>query len=181
ETESIAGYDLDATPIVFDIELGQTEATTLEAVNELTTGSVELTKVGEADEALEGAEFKLLDEAGEVVKEGLVTDEAGKIVVEDLKPGSYQFIETKAPFGHDLNEEAVSFEIVFDQQEVLTVEKSNERTTSAVELTKKGEDGKTLEGVVYELQNADGETLQENLVTDADGKIYVEGLKPGTY
>ncbi|MGV2622827.1 UNVERIFIED_CONTAM: SpaA isopeptide-forming pilin-related protein, partial [Halobacillus marinus] len=181
ETETNDGYQLMTGPETFEIELGQTALTAVDIENEYATGSVELTKLGEEEEVLEGAEFKLLDKAGEIVEEGLVTDESGKIVVEDLKPGNYQFIETKAPFGHDLNEEAVSFEIVFDQQEVLNVEKSNERTTSAVELIKTGEDGKTLEGVVYELQNEAGETLHEDLVTDKAGKVYVEGLKPGTY
>ncbi|SFL32957.1 Cna protein B-type domain-containing protein, partial [Gracilibacillus orientalis] len=181
ETETIAGYELDNTPIEFEIEFGPTEVTEVSFENPLSTGSVELTKVGEEGETLEGAVFTLVDGEGEELETGLTTNEEGILVVEDLKPGNYAFIETEAPFGYQLDATPIEFEIAFDQQEMLSMEVENSLTTGSVELTKIGEDGNNLEGVVFELQNAEGETLQENLVTDENGILLIEDLKPGNY
>uniref|UniRef100_UPI001ABE52AD SpaA isopeptide-forming pilin-related protein n=1 Tax=Gracilibacillus suaedae TaxID=2820273 RepID=UPI001ABE52AD len=181
ETATIDGYELDTTPITFEIGLGQTEVTEVTFENPLSPGSVELTKVGENGDTLEGAVFTLVDEEGEELEAGLTTNEEGILVVEDLKPGNYAFIETEAPFGYQLNTTPIEFEIVFDQQEVLEIEAENSLTTGSVELTKTGEDGNNLEGVIFELQDAEGETLQEDLVTDENGVLLIENLKPGNY
>ncbi|UOQ87028.1 SpaA isopeptide-forming pilin-related protein [Gracilibacillus salinarum] len=181
ETETIAGYDLDATPIEFDIGLGQTEPTEVSFENPLTPGAVTLTKVGEEGEGLEGAEFTLRNEAGDELQTGLITNETGQLLIEDLKPGHYELVETKAPFGHELDETPIPFEIVFDQQETLQLTMENEQSTGAVELTKTGEDGNDLEGVEFELQDAEGNTLQTGLETNAGGKLLISDLKPGSY
>ena len=47
--------------------------------------------------------FALQDATGKTLQTGLVTDTEGKIMVEGLKPGNYQFVETEAPFGYDLD------------------------------------------------------------------------------
>ncbi|SFM46516.1 LPXTG-motif cell wall anchor domain-containing protein, partial [Gracilibacillus orientalis] len=181
ETATIPGYEMDTTPISFDIGLGQTEVTEVSFENPLSTGSVELTKVGEEGDTLEGAVFTLVDEEGEELETGLTTNEEGILVVEDLKPGNYAFIETEAPFGYQLDATPIEFEIAFDQQEMLSMEMENSLTTGSVELTKTGEDGNNLEGVVFELQDADGEMLREDLVTDENGILIIEDLKPGNY
>ncbi|ENH95978.1 cell wall surface anchor family protein, partial [Gracilibacillus halophilus YIM-C55.5] len=165
ETKTIPGYELDNTPIPFEIALGQTETEEVSFENPLTPGSVELTKVGELNEPLSGAEFKLLDEAGNTLQTELTTDENGKLLIEDLKPGNYELVETKAPFGHELDNEPIPFEIVFNQQETLQLTMENEQSTGAVQLTKTGEQGELLEGVEFELQDDAGNTLQEQLTT----------------
>lgn len=181
ETASIPGYDLDPTAHTFTIELGPKTTVEVEAVNELTTGSVVLSKVGEENEALRGAEFELQDVKGNKIKSDLTTNESGEIEVLDLKPGSYQFVETKAPFGHDLDETPITFEIVFDQQEQLELEMENSRTTSSVELTKVDNETKeVLEGAVFDVRQGD-EVIVEGVTSDKDGKIFVDDLKPGNY
>ncbi|MFC0299701.1 SpaA isopeptide-forming pilin-related protein [Virgibacillus soli] len=182
EIATNAGYVLDGNPITFEIELGQTKQTEVTLVNELATGSVELAKLGEEKEALADAEFALLDKDGNELQTGLLTNEDGKIVVTDLKPGHYQFVETKAPFGHELDQTPILFEVVFNQQETLTVTKENERTTGSVSLIKvDDETGETLTGAIFALQDREGNTLLEELTTDENGKIFVDDLKPGNY
>ncbi|WP_208587601.1 isopeptide-forming domain-containing fimbrial protein, partial [Gracilibacillus suaedae] len=143
--------------------------------------SVQLTKTGEGGELLQGAQFTLLNEAGLEIETGLTTDENGILLVEDLLPGSYEFVETQAPEGYQLDETPIPFEIEFAQQERIELTKENEYVRGSVELTKTGEDGNTLEGVVFELQNAEGKTLQEDLVTNENGVLLIEDLKPGNY
>ncbi len=96
---------LDEKPIPFTIERSQTEKITVTGKNTLKKGSVELTKIDDidTDTKLANAVFNLLDADGEIVEEGLKTNDEGKIVVENLRPGTYQFVETIAPEHYDLN------------------------------------------------------------------------------
>ncbi|MDF9417718.1 LPXTG cell wall anchor domain-containing protein [Bacillus altitudinis] len=183
ETESIDGYQKKNKPYPFSIEIAQKKPAEIKVINDLKTGAVQLTKLGEKNDVLEGAEFKLVDANGKEIKTGLVTDENGKIIVNDLKPGTYQFVETKAPFGHELDEIPVTFAIPFNPEKLVSVTKENSRTTGGVLLHKKGEDGKSLEGVVFDLSDAKGKIVAggEGITTNQDGKITFTGLKPGTY
>lgn len=183
ETESIDGYQKKNKPYPFTIEIAQKKPAEIKVINDLKTGAVQLTKLGEKNDVLEGAEFKLVDANGKEIKTGLVTDENGKIIVNNLKPGTYQFVETKAPFGHELDETPVTFAIPFNPEKLVSVTKENSRTTGGVLLHKTGEDGKSLEGVVFDLSDAKGKIVAggEGITTNQDGKITFTGLKPGTY
>ena len=185
ETEAPFGYDLDATPIPFVIELGPTATVQVQAENELTTGSVELIKVDRDDEALPvaGAVFELRDASGKLVKEKLTTDTDGSIRVTDLKPGDYQFVEIKAPFGYDLDETPILFTIEKGQVETLITTATNELTTGSVVLTKvdKHDPERVLTGAEFRLETEAGEIIREGLTTDKDGELHVDDLKPGNY
>ncbi|MCD1172940.1 MSCRAMM family protein, partial [Bacillus anthracis] len=121
ETKAPTHYDLNQTPINFTVEKSQTATASVTAKNSLTKGAVELTKVDDIDgTTLEGAIFKIVDQNGNDVRTDLTTDKDGKISVSDLRPGDYQFVETKAPTHYDLNQTPINF----------TVEKSQTATAS---------------------------------------------------
>ncbi|TSB48561.1 SpaA isopeptide-forming pilin-related protein [Alkalicoccobacillus porphyridii] len=181
ETAAIPGYVLDPTPIPFEITLGQTETVELSFVNEFSPGSVGLTKVGESGETLEGAVFSLFDAEDNELQTGLTTDEDGRIVVENLEPGNYYFVETEAPFGYELDDTPLEFEIVFNQEAQLELTKENTLIPGAIELTKEDTDGTVLEGVEFELQDSEGNTLREGLLTNEEGKLLIDDLAPGNY
>ncbi|GAF21648.1 collagen adhesion protein [Bacillus sp. JCM 19047] len=181
EIATLPGYVLDPTPIPFEITLGQTETVERSFVNEFSSGSVGLTKVGESGETLEGAVFSLFDTEGNELEAGLTTDEDGRIVVENLEPGSYYFVETEAPFGYELDDTPLAFEIVFNQEVQLELTKENTLIPGAIELTKVDEDGTILEGVEFELQDSEGNTLREGLLSNEEGKLLIDDLAPGHY
>ncbi|GIN08649.1 hypothetical protein J1TS1_27940 [Shouchella clausii] len=181
ETATIPGYVLDPTPIPFEITLGQTETVELSFVNEFSPGSVGLIKVGETGETLEGAVFSLYDAEDNELQTGLTTDEDGRIVVENLEPGNYYFVETEAPFGYELDDTPLEFEVVFNQEEQLELTKENTLIPGAIELTKEDEDGTLLEGVEFELQDSEGNTLRDGLLTNEEGKLLIDDLAPGNY
>ncbi|GGE82877.1 SpaA isopeptide-forming pilin-related protein [Priestia taiwanensis] len=185
ETKAPFGYELDETPIEFVIEKGQTKATTVTAENELSTGTVELTKVDvENNEiTLADAEFELQNQDGNTLATGFTTNDQGKIVVPNLKPGKYQFVETKAPFGYELDETPIEFVIEKGQTKATTVTAENKLSTGTVELTKVDRHNHevVLAGAEFALQDGEGNILKSDLTTDKNGKIIVDGLKPGEY
>lgn len=75
-------------------------------------GSVELEKLSEeTNQPLQGAAFNLEDEEGNVIESDLITDENGQILIANIKDGNYQFVETKAPEGYQLNTTPIKFTI----------------------------------------------------------------------
>nr|WP_258529381.1 SpaA isopeptide-forming pilin-related protein [Enterococcus faecalis] len=183
ETQAPTGYDLDKTPVTFTIEKGQTEVVQVQKADTLTPGGVVLTKVdGKTGEVLQGAVFELQDEKGKPLQSGLTTDETGKIAVNDLAPGNYQFVETQAPTGYNLNATPVKFTVEKGQKEVVQVQLANNMSPNAVILTKTdAATGEVLQGAIFELQDKDGHMLQNGLTTGKDGKLMVNPLQPGDY
>ncbi|MGQ7872563.1 SpaA isopeptide-forming pilin-related protein [Bacillus sp. 1A] len=184
ETAAPEHYMLDETPIPFTIERSQTEKITVTGKNTLKKGSVELTKIDDidTDTKLANAVFNLLDADGEIVEEGLKTNAEGKIVVENLRPGMYKFIETAAPKHYDLNKKPIEFTIKKSQTETLHVTAKNALTKGAVELSKVDDiDGTTLEGAVFNIVDINGTVIHKDLVTNSKGKIEINDLRPGDY
>ena len=143
---------------------------------------MELTKVDDVDGAtLEGAVFKIIDMNGNDVRSDLTTNKDGKISVSDLRPGDYQFIETKAPTHYDLNQTPINFTVEKSQTTTASVTAKNSLTKGAVELTKVDDiDGSTLEGAIFKIVDSNGHDVRTDLTTDKDGKISVSDLRPGT-
>ncbi|WP_410050854.1 SpaA isopeptide-forming pilin-related protein [Bacillus sp. (in: firmicutes)] len=183
ETKAPNHYDLNATPIKFTVKKGQEKIASVTAKNSLTKGAVELTKVDDIDgSTLEGAIFKIVDMNGNDVRADLTTDKDGKISVSDLRPGDYQFIETKAPTGYDLNAKPIPFTITKGQSQVTSVTALNSLTTGSIELTKVDMDHNgTLEGAIFNILDQDGKVVREGLKTDGHGKLIINDLKPGNY
>ncbi|PEP54429.1 collagen-binding protein [Bacillus wiedmannii] len=183
ETKAPKHYDLNQNPIKFTVEKSQTTKASVTATNSLTKGAVELTKVDDTDgSTLEGAIFKIVDHNGLDVRSDLTTDKDGKISVSDLRPGDYQFVETKAPNHYDLNQNPIKFTVEKSQTTKASVTATNSLTKGAVELTKVDDtDGSTLEGAIFKIVDHNGLDVRSDLTTNKDGKISVSDLRPGDY
>lgn len=181
ETKAPAGYLLDSKEQSFTVSTLQSVPTTLTVTNEQKK-AVRLTKTDQATSALlPGATFNLLDASGEVLQHNLVTDANGEIYVRDLEPGTYSFVETKAPVGYILDEAKHEFTVVRGTNEVIAINVTNDPFKS-VRLTKvDGETNTPLAGATFDLMDADGTIIQKGLITDASGLIEVNNLTPGDY
>src|SRR5690606_1143932 len=150
----------------FTIEKGQIEMVVKQAENELTPGSVELKKVDKDNNeiVLAGAVFELQLADGKTLEEGLLTNSEGKLIVENLKPGTYQFVDTMAPEQYRLDETPIVYKIDKGQELTLTVKAENKLITGSVEHTILDTDDDTqLAGAVFELRNEAGEIILEGL------------------
>ncbi|MGH1297401.1 SpaA isopeptide-forming pilin-related protein [Bacillus pretiosus] len=183
ETKAPTHYDLNQNPIKFTVEKSQTAKASVTATNSLTKGAVELTKVDDIDgTSLEGAIFKIVDHSGLDVRTDLTTDKDGKISVSDLRPGDYQFIETKAPNHYDLNQNPIKFTVEKSQTAIASVTATNSLTKGSVELIKLDDvDNSTLEGAIFKIVDMNGNDVRSDLTTDKDGKISVSNLRPEDY
>ncbi|KZU51111.1 SpaA isopeptide-forming pilin-related protein [Lactiplantibacillus plantarum] len=153
------------------------------------TYTIELTKHDAATKAvLAGAVYELQDSTGKVIQTGLTTDSQGQLIVKNLRAGDYQFVETKAPLGYELNTTPVKFTLGGIKPEVaFQVSQDDGKqpvvpTTGDVTLTKTDATTKAaLAGAVYELQDATGKVLKMGLTTDTTGQLTVSGLTAGNY
>ena len=75
----------------------------------------------ETKENLQGAIFEILNMDMQTIKKA-ETDEKGKIILEQLVPGTYFIKEVKAPKGYELNEEIKKFEIEINELKTIKIE-----------------------------------------------------------
>ncbi|MEC1567130.1 SpaA isopeptide-forming pilin-related protein [Bacillus velezensis] len=148
---------------------------------------VTLIKKDENNKPLAGAVFKLEKKSSDgtytLIKNNIESDKNGKVEINGLPAGYYRLMETKAPSGFIVNTKAIHFSIAKNEKnQVPDVELgSMVNYQGKAALTKKDADGGNLEGAVFKIVDQDGKTVQEDLVSDKDGKIETSGLAPGHY
>jgi choice-of-anchor A domain-containing protein len=182
ETKAPQGYKLLKEEIEVVVEANKVVEVQVENAKEL--GSLQVIKKdAESGKVLEGAEFKLKNETGQVVGETKTTNKDGVVKFENLVPGKYTLEETKAPEGYKALEVTVEVNVVANtviKQEVLN-EKVKEKIKGQVEITKVDatDTNKKLAGAVFEILK-DG-TKIDTLTTDKNGKATSKELEPGDY
>ena len=183
ETKAPSGYVLNSIPAGFTIaESAQGEPTVVEAKLVNYKGSAQLVKTDSKGNPLAGAEFKLVNKDGETVRENLVSSDTGIVFVSDLAPGKYEFVETKAPSGYVLNSTPAGFTIAETAQgEPAVVEAKLVNYKGSAQLIKTDSKGNPLAGAEFKVVDADGKTVQENLVSSNEGIVFVSDLAPGKY
>ncbi|MFC6289211.1 SpaA isopeptide-forming pilin-related protein [Levilactobacillus angrenensis] len=167
-------------------------------INGTYIGDVKLTKTAVDGTQLNGAEYKLQKQNDttklfEDYQTQLTTTSTsdGNGILNDygLPEGTYQFIETKAPSGYQINSTPIQFTISSNnttaQQSVSQVD-----TKGSVKLTKlDSQSPEKLPGAQYQLAygsgwtdyNAGSPVESEAYTTGADGTLTVTGLAPGNY
>ncbi len=184
EIKAPEGYQLSTKHFDFTVSMNSESSVKVAVSDQESTGSVLLNKIdSDTGNPLQGAVFDLYKSDGSKVASNLTTDANGQIKVNDLKPGSYYFVESKAPNGYNFNSnKKYAFTVVFNQQTPALVKAGNSEKTGSVILTKTDVNaGKKLAGAVFDLYKANGDKLKTGLVTDKNGTILVSGLKPGNY
>ncbi|MCO7150756.1 SpaA isopeptide-forming pilin-related protein [Vagococcus lutrae] len=186
ETQAPTGYLLNQEKLAFEITEKSAEKEVVAVTFTNYQGSAKLQKVNQLGEVLADAVFEVVDEAGTVVADGLVSNEQGEVVVTGLAPGVYHFKETQAPIGYKLNESlSAPFEIPNEATGALpTVEVGNfVNYQGHVTLTKIDDKKRTLEGAVFELFNAkfDEKAVVTGLRSNESGQIEVGNLPVGDY
>ncbi|EPE62395.1 LPXTG-motif cell wall anchor domain protein [Exiguobacterium sp. S17] len=181
ETQAPDGYVLPENPVTFEIKLDSLALQKRDILNE-TMKQVKLTKVEEdTTNGLKGAVFQLLNEQNEVVRDNVTTGDDGTVTVDRLLTGTYTFVEKTAPAGYILDTTRHTFTVDYGQDTVEQVTVENERQKSIRLIKTDVVTGQPLANAVFSLTDDQGNVLQSNLKTDANGQILVTNLNPGSY
>ena len=187
EIKAAPGYVLDSTPQSIRINPG--EAQTMTFYNDR-KGSLIIRKVDSVTgEELAGAEFIITridgsyvdDHEGQTSTQGIYyTDRYGEIRLTNLDPDTYVIRETKAPEGYVLSGEERSIQVNANDAQYVTFENVPLQTvviTKYIDGTQK-----PLPGVTFLVTDGAGNPIGSSNgehVTDAAGRIVLNGLTPG--
>ena len=148
--------------------------------NTRTHGSISITKTGSANKPLQDAVFGLYKDAA-AAKEPIdiqKTDKNGKALFADLEAETYYVKEIAAPNGYALDTTVRGFTIGGDNAWDVKTEIKNTLKEYSLTLVKKGDDGKLLEGVEFEIS---GNGITKKSASGRDGVVKFEGLPFGRY
>lgn len=143
--------------------------------NEMNYGALKIVKTAD-DGNVEGIEFIITggaEPAHPFESRTVYTDANGEILLPDLHAGEYFIYETipEGYIGTELKE------VVVEYGKTATVEFHNELKKGNLEIIKTSEDG-NIEGINFTVT---GNGVNKSVTTDANGRVLVEGLVPGTY
>lgn len=88
-------------------------------------------KQDEKENPLEGVKFRLLNENQEVLHTELTTNKEGKIIIENLEPGTYYLEETNTVNGYAVYEEQIEAKVGYNEE--LTIKVTNSKEVITVE------------------------------------------------
>ena len=173
----------DGTATVDDLPKGISfagETVTLTWTNTRDKGSISITKTGSANKSLQGAVFGLYKDAAAAEKpiDTQQTDKNGEALFADLEAGTYCVKEIAAPNGYALDTTVRGFTIGGDNAWDVKTEIKNTLKEYSLTLVKKGDDGKLLEGVEFEIS---GNGISKIATSGQGGVVKFEGLPFGRY
>lgn len=200
ETKPPKGYKLSDQKISFQVNAGNDAQGTATVENEQIPGTVILVKtevledgITKTDLPLDGAAYQLFDSNNKPIGT-YMTDDNGKIYVDDLAFGSYYFKETIAAQGYHLYTEKIQFTIGEDDLKKdntisKTVQTTDQRLLGSLWLQKLDDVGGYVKNAEYALFRASDDVQvdetgkQSNKIfkTSDEGIIEINGIYWGEY
>lgn len=136
----------------------------------------------ETGKGLQGAEFKITDGSGKIVKNNLVTDNEGYIKVSGLEKGNYVATEITAPIGYMLPEGAEAETHVYleyGKTEVILIK--NTKPGGLIIRKTDASTREALSGAVFQLYDINDTPIGAPVKTGTDGYARWADLEPGQY
>jgi LPXTG-motif cell wall-anchored protein/uncharacterized repeat protein (TIGR01451 family) len=152
-----------------------------EVENTRIKGTIEIKKVDNNGNVLEGAEFTLYDKDGKAIVTA-ISDANGIARFEAVDYGRYTIKETRAPEGYNISDEILNVEV--NGTETGKTYKAGTITDTkikaAIKIKKLDQDGKVLQGAEFTLYDSNNNAL-ETVVSDKDGVIVFNDVIYGDY
>ncbi|MFV5169715.1 SpaA isopeptide-forming pilin-related protein, partial [Bacillus cereus] len=164
----------DATVL---LERNEEKVSTDLNVNWKSVGQLEVIKVGEQKEVLQGAVFDVFNSMNEKVGT-ITTNEQGIASLSRLEIGTYTLKEVKSPTGYVMNEQPQQIEVKTGEITRVTVQ--NNKVKGNIEIKKLSDSGKTLSKVEFTVFTAEGKEVTKT-ITNEQGIAQVKDLPYGKY
>ncbi len=126
-----------------------------------------------------GVKIQIFTEDDQLIFEG-ISDENGKIKIDDLFIGKFYIVETDTVEGYKLSDEKVFFEIKANG-EIVKANMTNEKIKGDLEFTKTDVAGEPLPNTLIEVHRAEDDEIIFSGRTDELGKIIIKGIEYGKY
>ncbi len=185
EVKTNDNYVLDSKEYKVELVNNSTETEivyNLELTNKLKKGTLEFTKTNIVDGTpIANTKIEIYNDKDELVYRGITNNE-GKITIDNLSIGKYYIIEKEPPTGYVMTDEKVYFEIKEDG-EVIKKEMKNKSITGTLEFTNVDfYTNDPIPNTLIEIYSVDDE---ENPIfsgrTDENGMIIIDELEYGKY
>lgn len=185
ETKAPDGYQINAK--TFKATISDQHTSTVNVVDQKVTpevapGTLVIHNVDQRKQTpLVGATFRLETAAGKVVRQQIVIGAAGQVVVDNLKAGDYQLIQTTAATAYRVTPTPIAVKIQ-GNHEITPITVGNFQTAGSVIVNQvDGNTNKPLVGAKYQVQSPRGKVLVDNLKSDERGHVIIRQLPPATY
>ena len=132
----------------------------------------------ETHKPINGVKFKITSAEGNT--EVYTTNNDGKIIIENQKPGLYIIKEIETNSKYNLLKDEMKVQLRYNETKEITIE--NELKKGNIKVVKVDKDNNQikLEGVKFQLKNEKGEVVKEG-VTDKNGELVFSNLLVGKY
>ncbi len=141
-------------------------------------GNINVLKVDQNNERIEGVIFELQDMSGNKIQEG-TTDKNGVVAFKDVLPGKYKLVETKAPNGYIKGDKPLEF--VVETGKTFEIKVENTKILGKLKIVKTEDfTNKPLKGVKFDILD-ENKKVVDTIVTDKDGIATSCDLPLGKY
>ena len=167
EIEAPAFYEFSDKKIKFEINTNN-EVIKQTVTNKKITGTIQITKVDDAKQPVEGVVFEIKDEQGKLV-DTIKTDKNGIAVSnEPLVKGIYTYQEISAPEEYIMDTSVYKFEVK-NVNQIIKKTVKNERVRGYIEITKVDDNNSPIKGVKFEILDSNHKKV-DTITTDSNGK-----------
>ena len=167
-----------------EVTVEYNETAEVKVTNEEKTGSIKVQKRTEGQKNVEGITFYLkgTSDSGREINIPATTDKDGVAVFENVPIGTYSIIEDEetVPYGYLVADEK---EVTVIYAETVDAEILNNEQTGTVQVHKRTEGQKNVEGITFYLKGTSDTGREINIPaeTDKDGIAKFENIPIGTY
>lgn len=186
EKNAPAGFVLDVTPTPAVVTAGNVVDATI--INEVVKGRISVTKRDKElnNITLEGVEFEIYDNTGNVVDK-IITNSDGYAISKQLDYGNYTMKEVKTNEGYHLNDLVYNISIT-EHQKTYSYDIENQVYKGKIHIVKvDSQDEETpvpnagFDIIAENVKGIAKGTIVDNVVTDENGFAITENLRYGVY